>query len=376
MTIFMPNVSESGEYTKRTYASHTELEAAVNKAKANGEPLAKIFKLQKAALENELIQDIKNILALPENYASLIRPNGTYLLKGIADDLAQYVMDYDPKANMMSDQPNQSIKQDKETGKYASVISPTRVLESLYNIYKHESNVVGKKTLGLGAIENTFHTLFNSLGASMPSTYIQGKEKAPRDVRLFLKHNTLINNEKDSIDYGKEVVSLSNRYDANNINKIADLFSQAINGWVDVEKDAWIFFIQGNSEVAPILLYLLKAGVPVKEAIYFVSQPLVKEYVEEQRVAKGTFAEPLGKAADSVNYIPSNASRNVIAKHFNQKIKSDARYSVTTKLADEYFDDKAIPEFTENEMLNLIKDSRTDPEAANSELSKLMFYII
>jgi hypothetical protein len=373
MTIFMPNVSESGEYTKRTYASHTELEAAVNEAKANGEPLAKIFKLQKAALENELIQDIKNILALPENYASLIRPNGTYLLKGIADSLAQYVMDYDPKANMMSDQPNQSIKQDKETGKYASVISPTRVLESLYNIYKHESNVVGKKTLGLGAIENTFHTLFNSLGASMPSTYIHGKEKIPRDVRLFLKHNTLINNEKDSIDYGKEVVSLSNRYDADNINKIADLFAQAINGWVDVEKDAWIFFIQGNSEVAPILLYLLKAGVPVKEAIYFVSQPLVKEYVEEQRVAKSTFAEPLGKAADSVNYIPSNASRNVIAKHFNQKIKSDARYSVTTKLADEYFDDKAIPEFTENEMLNLIKDSRTDPEAANSELSKLMF---
>lgn len=373
MTIFMPNVSESGEYVKRTYANHEELEAAVREAKANGESLSEIFKSQKAALENDLIQDIKNILALPENYASLIRPNGTYILKPIADELAQYVMDYNPLDNMMSDRPNENSKQDKSTGKYPSVISPTRVLESLYNIYKHESNVVGKKTLGLGAIENTFNVLFNSLGASMPSTYFHGKEKIPRDVRLFLKHNTLVNNNEDSIDYGKEVISLSNRYDANNENKIADLFSQAINGWVDVEKDAWIFFIQGNYEVAPILLYLLKTGVPVREAIYFVSQPLVREYVEEQRLAKSTFAKPLGKAAESPNFIKSNASRNVLGKYFNEKIKSAARYDVTSKLADEIFDKRANEAFTRDEMLKLIKDSKTNPEAAKSDLSKLMF---
>ncbi len=220
MTIFMPNVSDSGIYAKREFESHEDLEAAVNEAKANGEDLSKIFKKQKAALENLLIQDIKNILSLPENFASLIRPNGTYLLKPIADELAQYVMDYNPLENMMSDRPNENAKQDKSSGKYPPVISPTRVLESLYNIYKHESNVVGKKTLGLGAIENTFNILFNSIGASMPSTYYHSKEKLPRDVRIFLKHNTLINKNEDSVDYGKEVISLSNRYDADNVNKI------------------------------------------------------------------------------------------------------------------------------------------------------------
>ena len=373
MTIFMPNVSESGEYVKRTYANHEELEAAVKEAKANGESLSDIFKSQKAALENDLIQDIKNILALPENYASLIRPNGTYLLKPIADELAQYVMDYSPLNTMMSDRPNQGAKQDKKTGQYPSVISPTRVLESLYNIYKHESNVVGKKTLGLGAIENTFNVLFNSIGASMPSTYFHSKEKLPRDVRIFLKHNTLTNDNEDSIDYGKEVVSLSNRYDANNENKIADLFAQAINGWVDVEKDAWIFFIQGNYEVAPILLYLLKTGVPVREAIYFVSQPLVREYVEEQRLAKSTFAKPLGKAAESPNFIKSNASRNVLSKYFNEKIKNDAKYNVASKLSEKVFDNRKTKQFTMDEMLNLIKESKLDPEVAKSDLSKLMF---
>jgi len=367
MTIFMPNVSESGEYTKREYASHEDLDVAVKEAKANGENLSKIFKKQKAALENELIQDIKNILSLPENYASLIRPNGTYLLKPIADELAQYVMDYNPLQNMMSDRPNESTKQDKKTGTYPSVISPTRVLESLYNIYKHESNVVGKKTLGLGAIENTFNVLFNSIGASMPATYYHSKEKLPRDVRIFLKHNTLIN------DAGEEVVSLSNRYDADNVNKIADLFSQAINGWVDVEKDAWIFFIQGNYEVAPILLYLLKTGVPVREAIYFVSQPLVREYVEEQRLAKSTFAKPLGKEVESAGLVKYVASKNVLAKYFNENIKNSAKYDVTSKLSEKVFEGRKNKEFTKEEMLNLIKENKLNPEVASSDLSKLMF---
>jgi hypothetical protein len=66
-----------------------------------------------------------------------------------------------------------------------------------------------------------------------------------------------------------------------------------MNGWVDVEKDAWVFFLQGNFEVAPTLLYLVKAGVPIEDAVYFVSQPLVREYVKEQRLARSMFADVL-----------------------------------------------------------------------------------
>ncbi|MFN9978640.1 MAG: hypothetical protein ACK53Y_01935, partial [bacterium] len=109
---------------------------------------------------------------------------------------------------------------------------------------------------------------------------------------------------------GEERISLSNIYDVDNTNKIADVFSQAINGWVDVEKDAWIFFIQGNYEVAPMLLYLVKAGVPINEAVYFVSQPLVREYVKEQRLAKYTFADVLNKKPESRNFVKYEAASN------------------------------------------------------------------
>jgi hypothetical protein len=95
-----------------------------------------------------------------------------------------------------------------------------------------------------------------------------------------------------------------------------------MNGWVDVEKDAWIFFIQGNYEVAPILLYLVKAGVPIEEAVYFVSQPLVREYVQEQRLAKSTYAEILGKKPKNPGLTKYQAATNVIAKNFSKKILS------------------------------------------------------
>ena len=374
MSVFMPNITKEGEYVNRIYADNEAVKREVESVKESGKSAAGVFTAQKAGIENELIEDIRAILELPTNYASLITPNGTFLLKDIADDLAQYVMDYNPLTNMSSDTPNKSVKD--KSGKSKSIISPTRVLESEYNLYKHESNVIGKRTLGLGAIENTFNVLMNSLGASMPNTFSHRDELTPRFAHFWLKHNTMMKKTGQLDKNGKEimekVISLSNRFDADNTTKIADIFSQMINGWVDVEKDAWIFFIQGNYEVAPTLLYLIKAGVPVKDAIYFVSQPLVREYVDEQRLIKSTYAELLRKQSD----LPDKyaAASNVISKHWELPKtlnKGRARYDEAVRLSKKHF--KGEEEFSTEEMYDLIKDYKKDPKAADSDLSKLMF---
>jgi hypothetical protein len=353
MTVFMPNISDTGAFVKRTYQDNAAVKDDVNMLKKEGKSGASAFAAQKAGLENELIEDIRAILELPSNFTSLITPNGTFLLRDLADQLAEYVMDYNPFQNRTNPQ----------TGK---TLSPTRVLESEYNLYKHESNVIGKRTLGLGAIENTFNVVFNSLGATMPTSFMHGNEKEARQAFMFLKHNKMIKN-------GEEVISLSNIYDANNVNKIADIFSQMINGWVDVEKDAWIFFIQGNYEVAPTLLYLVKAGVPIKDAVYFVSQPLVREYVNEQRLIKSTFADPLRRKTEMpVKY---QAASNVISKYFDKPAtlkKGRARYDAAVRMSDEYFKDRET-QFTTEEMLDLIKDFKKNPENGKSDLSQLMF---
>jgi len=237
LTIFMTNIDKQGKLKKKVHQDNSWIKEQVKELNQKGESLDKLFKDQKAGLENDLIEDIKNILELPDNYASLITPNGTFLLKDIAENLSDDVTDYNRFENIMTD--------GNTNAKGKRIISPTRVLETEYNIYKHESNIVGKRTLGLGAIENTFNVLLNSIGAYMPNSY--AAKDYIKNVNLHLRHNT--------IDVkGEKRISLSNQYDVDNVNKVADIYSQAMNGWVDVEKDAWIFFIQGNYEVSNIII--------------------------------------------------------------------------------------------------------------------------
>ena len=159
--------------------------------------------------------------------------------------------------------------------------------------------------MGLGAIDNTYNILFNRIGAYMNRTslgdvdvdmreyfkayerYEKARDKskisdADKRILRYTKQTILLNHNK--IDGH---ISLSHTMDANTDPKkrhsIADVVSQMINGWVDVAKDAWIFNIQGNKEVTPVLMFMVQAGVPIEDAVYFVSNPLVREYVKEQR---------------------------------------------------------------------------------------------
>lgn len=371
LSIFMNNLTAEGTVAEPMFENPEDFYKAL-KDSSQFDDLTReqMYALQKAGFENKLINDIRSILELPQNYVSLTTPNGTYLVKPIADKLSKLVMEYDPFTNMSSDQSNMSAPD--ETGKQKEVISPTRVLEVGYNLYKHESNVVGKKTLGLGAIENTFNVIFNALGFYMPSVYRHGAEnileREKEDWRtsfLGLRHNTMMRE-------GQEVISLSNQFDVDGVNKVADIVSQLINGWVDVEKDAWIFFVQGNYDVAPILLYLLKAGVTAEEAIYFVSQPLVREYVKEKQLAKSAYAEPLRRLpATGVNY---DAASKVIAKYFPKFLDGNTtRYKVGEAMYDKFFEERKDKHFTKDEMYNLIEKSATNPEEAKSFLSRTMF---
>ena len=368
MTIYMNNINEDGTTPERFFENIEELKDYLNDPEVSEDEKFLAMKSQKAFLQNSIINSMKELLELPQNYVSLITPNGTFLVKELADELSQYVMDYNPFSVK-----NGKERKDVKTGKKS--ISPTRVLESLYNLYKHESNVVGKNTLGLGAVENTFHTLINSVetqgGVAMPDSFMHGKEKEARKSLLWLRHNITKKN-------GKELISIASRYDVDGVNKIADIISQLMNGWVDVEKDAWVFFVQGNYEVAPILLYLLKTGVPVDEAVYFVSQPLVREYVKEQRLAKSTFADVLNKKPDSRNFVRYQAASEVLLNALPKEMHSSVsnnrkRYELGLELAERIFKSKKEKSFTKKQMLDLITQTKKKPETANSGLSIAMF---
>jgi hypothetical protein len=289
LTTFMPSISEKGRFieTGMTNEALKNKVEELNQTEEGRKVAERMIKTQKAALENRLITSIKGILELPDNYASLVKPNDTYLLKDdIADKIQDDVIEYNRFENV-----HDKIKLGKKGQK---VISPTRILEVPYNLHKHDVNMIGKKVLGMIAVENSLHPVFNSVGAYLPKTYkasVWNQEQQKYedidedyDVRLFLPHNKTDNNE----------VSLSGTDTADGLDNIAELYSQMMNGAVDVEKDAWIFFIQGNFEVTPMITFLLKAGVPKEHAVLFASNPFVREYAKQQRLIKSAYAKLTG----------------------------------------------------------------------------------
>jgi hypothetical protein len=324
LTTFMPSINENGEFRiNDTKFTNKSLKTLIDNIKKSDDPkkreqILRLIEERKKVLENNLITSIRSILELPENYANLVRPNGTYLLKDIADDLESDVVDYNKFENEHKE--GDRFVTDKK-GKAKKVISPTRVLEVGYNLHKHDVNMVGKAGLGIVAIENSLSPVFNALGAKMPLTYkpvyfdegrqryVEDKYGKNMEMRLRLNHNTTPQGN----------ISLSNVLNAEG-DAVSDLYSQMMNGLVDVEKDAWVFFIQGNTQVIPVLTYLIKAGVPKNEAINFVSQPLVREYVKQQKILGSVYGKLSGQAPQAESYIKYEASNLAISKLVNSEI--------------------------------------------------------
>lgn len=299
LTTFFPHISTTGEYITSKESTDEFIKRVEKERNESDKNFEGQIKKQKSAAENELIDSIRGVLEIPDNYVNLVRPNDTYILEDIANELENFVSDYD---------------RFRGGSKEAKQISPSMVLNPLYNVHKHGVNMEGKDVLGIAANENAIGPVLDSIGAKMPLSYypskfskklnreVEDKKKKKRNMRLLLSHNTTPEGN----------ISLSNIYSKDGTNSIAELFSQAINGTVDVEKNPWIFFIQGNMETANVLFYLFKAGVPVKDAIYFVSNPLVREYVQNQKSLKSAYSEFTGVAPEKSVYAAYQAAATVI----------------------------------------------------------------
>ena len=318
LTTALPNIKKSGKlYTKKM--SNKELSKEVERLKKSGEKgkALQLIRSQKKAIENNLIQSMKGILEAPENFVNLIRPNGVYYFRSLADDLETKVSDYNKFSNMHGE-PVRIGKGGKKA------MSPTRVLEERHNLNKFQKNLEGRKSLGLTAVNNKLNPILNSIGAKMPSTYkasyYDDKKSKYIDLekdyktRIFLPTNKIVEN-------GVEYISLSRAFAADNIANISVSFSHKLNGQLDVGKDDWIFNIQSNPQIEPISSHLSEAGVPIKSYIYFISNPLVREYAEQQRIYKSSYARFTGNTVSSPSFVKYQSSKDVLEQYIPELLK-------------------------------------------------------
>jgi hypothetical protein len=342
LTTFFPNINKDGSYVRSSISNQNffkEVSALENQEKNPKD----VISTQKKAAENEFIETIKSILEIEENYASLVTPNDTSILEDIAIKLQDLVSTRDKYAKVNDEKPNVS----KKGTKYAS---PTSIFEPLTNVEKHAQNLEGKRGLGIVANQNALNPLYTSIGGKMPKKYKPAvynkkygryveskKSKAVFDVRLFLPHNEIDGH-----------ISLSNIYTNDNIYKIAEIFSQALNGTVDVETNPWIFYIQGNVQALPVLLYLTETGVSPEDAVYFISNPLIREYTENQRLKGGVFGRASRVAPELPAALKYESAKQVFDKYKERfildRIKS---LSNSTELTIEYFRKNPVTDASE-----------------------------
>jgi hypothetical protein len=253
------------------------------------------------SVENDLMFAVVDIASMEENFVDFITPNSTSVLKPYSENLSKY-----SKYNRYKNGNGETLYNSKGKKRIAA----TKIFELGFNRYKLGSNNIGMRSLGIAAVTNTYNTVLTRVGAYMEKGITLGAQKGKPDSGYFIEQTF-----RGGIDFNKtrnDEISLSGLYGADGIHRISKLISQVINGTVDVAKDSWIFDIQGNQEIVPILLFMFQAGVPPKQAVYFLSQPIIKEYVEKQRRIKSAFAKPLGIPAANSNMFRVQARKEIL----------------------------------------------------------------
>ena len=66
---------------------------------------------------------------------------------------------------------------------------------------------------------------------------------------------------------------------------------QYITGYVDVTKEDFVFDINAGIPYAPIHMLLIRSGIPIDQVIYFMSQPIIDDYIEMKNLFQPMYAQ-------------------------------------------------------------------------------------
>jgi predicted NAD-dependent protein-ADP-ribosyltransferase YbiA (DUF1768 family) len=284
----------------------------------------KLISIQKKYLQNKYKNLSVEILMLPENYAYLTKPNGTYLVDKYVEGLEKNKVGYDKYKNAHKQPAKKSVK-----GK--TVTSPTRMFEAAHNLYVHEANLSLEPSLGIMAKLSKGHPIYKSIGAKMPASYrvisfnkalnrsIESGVKLP--VVMRFAHNETTNSKGETvISLGGERTQLGTR--------ISDVISHGLQGILDRAKNPFPFVLQLVPEGMDVFSYMIQAGVSEEEIFYFLNQPLVKQYFENQKIQNSAYYEILNPGKNATK---SQAYTGLIEKVLDSQGK-DAVKAISDKV--------------------------------------------
>ena len=217
----------------------------------------------KKVLENEYIDSMEKLVTNPLNFESLTKPNSADELKAlsgfIVDKLNLTKFDYTQVGNMLSRAYMSNLRHAFVTGKYAIGIAAV-------NQTNHSMNQRSLMYIDLNRLEEK-------------NRISEGDKKWLKDGKLKFftedgenNFNTVMNADGEEVTTLSMIKNKAGRF-------ISDLIAQFIDGYVDISKDPWIMQLGATPNVASTYLFLIKTGVPIKSVVYFMNQPIIRDYL-------------------------------------------------------------------------------------------------
>ena len=299
LSVYLKNIYQDEKGALRVIPYFGVGEKAIAKIKALGLDISP-YELYKRSLENAYFTSLENLISSEENFEPLVTPNSAEQLKGLSKEIVKKLgvapIDYSDPGNMLDRRFMSRLRQAFISGKYAigiaAVNNTNHALNQRSNIFvdfdgmKRKLNKVDREWLGDGKVK-------------------------------FEKYNTVEVN-------GKTYPSLSQIYNQSK-QRISDILSQFIDGYVDIAKGPWIIELGMTPNVTSTWMFLTKIGVPIKTTAYFMNQPIIRDYLRK---------------------IENSGYSWLFIEDFVKEIKADPKYEVN-----EYYDFKKFTTIPSNTKL-------------------------
>ena len=225
----------------------------------------------KAALQNRAQEIMAEVLLHPESFDQLITPVGAFEVKDIANEI-------------------RVLRNGESTKK---TLSQMLNFENLVNqSYRMWSGLGGT---GIIATSSTSHGKAQRVGLKISSDV---------DISVNFAGFNDSNNK-----------SLSRVKDIEGRRTINSVLAEYISGYVDVTKDDFVFDINAGVAYTPVHAFLIRAGVPIRSVLYFMSQPVIDDYVKLKETSQ-SMAGNLSKVDDS--YLSNKAIEDKISAKYGK----------------------------------------------------------
>jgi hypothetical protein len=255
LSVYLKNIYQDEKGALRVIPYFGVGEKAIAKIKALGLDISP-YELYKRSLENAYFTSLENLISSEENFEPLIAPNSAEELKDLSKDIVKKLgvapIDYSDPGNMLD----------------------RRFMSRLRQAF-----ISGKSALGIAAVNNTNHALNQRSNIFIDFDGMKNKlddvdKKWMGDGKVkFKEYNTVEVN-------GKTYPSLSKVFNKAN-QRISDILSQFIDGFVDIAKGPWIIELGMTPNVTSTWMFLTKIGVPIKTTAYFMNQPIIRDYLRK-----------------------------------------------------------------------------------------------